>query len=69
MEETKEQESQNSQTLEICQVPNYRVKYEKTKKMFVGGLIIVVIIGTLFYNNKKIEQYGGSYNICQYILG
>ena len=33
MEETKEQESQNSQTLEICQVPNYRVKYEKTKKI------------------------------------
>jgi len=47
----------------------HKEKYEKTKKMFVSGLIIVVIIGTLFYNNKKIEQYGGSYNICQYILG
>ena len=38
------------------------------KNLLVGGIIMVTIIGTLLYSNKKHAQYGGSYDIFTYIL-
>ena len=56
MEETKEQESQNSQTLEICQVPNYRVKYEKTKKINQSIQLISKILLTDLQFHERLHK-------------
>jgi hypothetical protein len=38
------------------------------KVIIVGIIIVVTIVGTLFYSYKKHEQYGGGYDIFEYIL-
>ena len=38
------------------------------KNLIVGSVMIITILGTLFYSYKKHEQYGGSYDIFTYIL-
>jgi hypothetical protein len=38
------------------------------KTMIVGAVMIVTVIGTIFYSHKKIEQYGGSYDVLTYIF-
>jgi hypothetical protein len=39
------------------------------KNWIVGTVLIITIIGTLFYSNKKAEQYGGGYDTLVYIFG
>lgn len=34
----------------------------------IGGIFMVTIVGTLFYSQKKHEQYGGGYDVFAYIL-
>ena len=46
----------------------YVEKKDLYKKYFMGLLIIVVLCGTLFYNNRKTQQYGGNYDIYKYII-
>lgn len=43
-------------------------KQELYKKYIIGAIIIIVISGTLFYNNRKIQQYGGNYDFYKYIV-
>jgi hypothetical protein len=38
------------------------------KTWIVGSIIMVTILGTLFYSQKKQEQYGGGYDVFAYIL-
>lgn len=38
------------------------------RNTIVGSIIVITIIGTLFYSHKKSEQYGGSYDIFVYML-
>lgn len=38
------------------------------KNWIVGSVLMVTIVGTLFYSQKKHEQYGGGYDIFAYIL-
>ena|SRR2546430_1502467 len=38
------------------------------KNIIVGSVMLITIIGTLFYSHKKHEQYGGSYDVFAYIL-
>lgn len=40
----------------------------KYKSMIVGVVMILTIIGTIFYSHKKTEQYGGAYDILTYIF-
>lgn len=35
----------------------------------IGCIVVVTIIGTLFYSHKKQEQYGGGYDVFLYFLG
>lgn len=41
---------------------------ESTQTWIVGSVIIVTILGTFFYSQKKIEQYGGGYDVFTYFL-
>ncbi|VBB18437.1 hypothetical protein YASMINEVIRUS_900 [Yasminevirus sp. GU-2018] len=34
-----------------------------------GCVVVVTIVGTLFYSHKKHEQYGGGYDVFVYFLG
>lgn len=34
----------------------------------VGSILLVTVIGTLFYSHKKQEQYGGGYDVFVYML-
>lgn len=51
----------------------YRVNIYNTQQqkrnMCIYALLIITIIGTLFYSKKKTEQYGGGYDIFKYYLG
>ena len=38
------------------------------KNWIVGSVLIVTAIGTLFYSQKKQEQYGGGYDVFAYML-
>jgi hypothetical protein len=38
------------------------------KNWIIGSVLMVTIIGTLFYSQKKHEQYGGGYDVFAYIL-
>lgn len=39
------------------------------KSWMVGLIIVVTILGTIFYSHKKYEQYGGGYDIFVYFFG
>lgn len=41
---------------------------ETTNKWIIGSIIVVAVLGTIFYTQKKQEQYGGGYDIIKYIL-
>lgn len=41
---------------------------ENTKRWIIGSIVIVTILGTFFYSQKKQEQYGGGYDIFTYFL-
>jgi hypothetical protein len=41
---------------------------ESTNTWIVGSIIIVTILGTFFYSQKKQEQYGGGYDVFTYFL-
>lgn len=47
---------------ELIEQDNYH------KTMIVGIVLLITIIGTLFYSHKKVEQYGGNYDIFTYIF-
>lgn len=38
------------------------------KNWIIGSVLMVTIVGTLFYSQKKHEQYGGGYDVFAYIL-
>jgi len=38
------------------------------KKYLMGCLFIIIFFGTLFYNNRKTQQYGSNYDIYKYII-
>jgi cbb3-type cytochrome oxidase subunit 3 len=39
-----------------------------TQSWIVWSVIILIILGTFFYSQKKQEQYGGSYDVLLYIF-
>lgn len=41
------------------------IKYDN---WIMGSILMVTVVGTLFYSQKKYEQYGGGYDIFAYIL-
>jgi hypothetical protein len=43
-------------------------KNKNIKTYIVGGLIIVTLIGSLLYEQKKGVQYGGGFSIVKYLL-
>jgi hypothetical protein len=34
----------------------------------IGSILLITVIGTLFYSHKKQEQYGGGYDVFAYML-
>lgn len=70
---------ENSMTIrekEILEDPNLTDEQKKEmiendnkyKSWIVGSVILVTIIGTMFYSHKKSVQYGGGYDIFVYML-
>ena len=43
-------------------------KNNNYKAIIVGSVIIITIFGALFYSHKKVEQYGGGYDVFAFIF-
>lgn len=61
-------EIRNDNNLNDEQKNNLLKEIEDTNMWIVGSVVIVTILGTLFYSQKKYEQYGGGYDVFSYIL-
>jgi len=64
----RETDIKNDNSLTDEQKLSLLTEIENTKTWIVGSVIIVTILGTIFYSQKKIEQYGGGYDVFTYFL-
>lgn len=64
----REIDSNNDKNLTDVEKQNILKEDMTYKNVIVGGILIVTLIGTCFYSQKKLEQYGGGYDIFAYIL-
>lgn len=66
--EVRETEMRNDESLNDIEKQKILSEDIQVRNWIVGGIIIVTIIGTVFYSHKKHEQYGGGYDVFAYML-
>jgi len=66
--EVRETELQNDVSLNDIEKQKILSEDIQVRNWIVGSIIIVTIIGTVFYSHKKHEQYGGGYDVFAYML-
>lgn len=58
----------NDKVLSFNEKQENIIKLKKNDKYCFGILIVLIIGGTLIYSHKKEIQYGGNYNLTNYLL-
>lgn len=64
----KEKEIIEDKNLSIEQKDEMIAEQNKYKIWLIGGILLITIIGTFLYSQKKTEQYGGGYDVFTYLL-
>lgn len=62
-EEVKEDDNLTNEDKEKVVSNNLNIR-----KIIIGSVFAVTIVGTLFYSNKKLGQYGGNFDIEKFLL-
>lgn len=66
--QVREKEVMDDPILSIEEKDELIENFNKYKTWIVGTVILVTIVGTLMYSQKKHEQYGGGYDAFAYLL-
>lgn len=66
--EIREEEVMSDKTLDDKKKMEIINKHNRNKTLFIGGILAITLVGTLFYSHKKHVQYGGGYDIISYLL-
>lgn len=65
---TKEIDSINDKTLQDKDIANINKYHDKMKTIIIISIILITIIGTFCYFNKKQHQYGGSFDLDKFMF-
>jgi uncharacterized membrane protein len=65
----KEVRSESDQALEEEDKERIKNKHNRLKALVVIAILIVTVIGTSFYFQRKSVQYGGSFDGLTYVFG
>ena len=66
---TKELESNSDEALEEIDKKKIRNRNKRMKRLIVISIISITIIGSILYYNRKMNQYGGSFDDTKFFLG
>lgn len=64
----KQEQSEKDPVLEENDKNNIKQKHAKIRMIILVSIVLITLIGTVFYANKKIEQYGGNFDLEKYLL-
>ena len=64
----KEKHSSNDKTLKNEDLKRMNKYHDKIKTIIILSIILITIIGTVSYLNKKKGQYGGNFDIDKFVF-
>lgn len=65
----KENEMKDDKVLSEDEKNNLLSSQSKYRLCFIGAVVVMTVVGTCLYSNKKEIQYGGGYSIYNFMIG
>lgn len=65
----KEIQSRDDQALEESDKKKIRNRHNRVKTLIIISILVITVIGTALYFNKKQVQYGGNFDSMKYVFG
>lgn len=63
-----ESEAEKDKSLDQEDINRIKIKNKRIKQMILVSILVITVIGTILYINKKSTQYGGNFDVAKFFL-